>query len=78
MQHLNLIPFITALLDYGENISIFIMNRIYPADFDFIAGVAYVFSLGKWLFFSAMVLLALCSVIIFLIYKKTGRLIPES
>jgi hypothetical protein len=68
-----LIPYLAVFSDYGENICIFILNRIFPAKFGYIGDIALFFSSMKWIFFILSVLLILLGTIVFFIRKARGK-----
>ena len=72
-NNIYLIPIITAIFDYGENLLFFIMNQVYPAKFGLIAPAGYLFSMGKWVFFTSMIVIALLLLIMMLFYKISGK-----
>ncbi len=75
---LNLLPLIASLFDYGENISLLIMNQLFPGEFGIIASIGYLLSFGKWIFFTAMVFVSLVYLVIFVCHKKNKRLPSQS
>ncbi len=57
LEYVNLVPFISLLFDYLENITIITMLKNYPEQSMTVASLCEVFKMIKWLSFSITVLL---------------------
>jgi len=68
-RYLIVVPYFAVFSDYVENITIFIMNRLFPHKFGIVANLSYFFSFLKWVFFISSVLLILIGTIFFFTKK---------
>jgi hypothetical protein len=77
LRYLIVVPYITVISDYSENLTIFIMNRTYPEKFGIIQDISFFVSSLKWIFFIISVVIILLSTIIFFTKKISGKLNPS-
>lgn len=73
-RYLTLLPYITVISDYSENLTIFIMNRTFPEKFGIIQDISFFVSSMKWIFFIASAIVILIWTIIYFTKKLSGRL----
>jgi hypothetical protein len=63
-QRMNLVPVLAALFDYLENIATSLVMQKYPAQFPIMAGLAPIFTLGKWMLVGGSFVLLIVGVVV--------------
>ncbi|MCF8239628.1 MAG: hypothetical protein K9I85_15805 [Saprospiraceae bacterium] len=69
IARIHLLPFLTLLMDFAENINIITLLKSYPQQSYLIATLCEVFKLGKWLSFGLIILLVIYGLILLLINR---------
>ena len=61
-RYLSLFPFLIVIADWGENLALVMVTRVFPARADAVAGLAGMFTALKWVLIVLTVLMMLAVV----------------